>query len=84
MQQEVHSIDIAEDCTPTFPPIANINGMKVAITAFSFSWYSKKPITYAPRIPPISQINNHGNLALLITNNESEDSTFSEIPLAIW
>ena len=45
---------IADDWTPTLPPIAAINGMKKAISKLFFR--SNSPIICAPIIPPIVQL----------------------------
>ena len=47
-----------------------------------FSSISNKPITLAPNNPPASPIKSHGNLALVICQILSEDSTSSVIPEA--
>ena len=73
---------MAADCTPTFPPIAAINGMNKAISAFS--WMSKAPMTYAPPSPPTRPISSHGSRARVKVHTLSLDSTSSEIPLASW
>ena len=60
---------IADDCTPTFPPIAAMSGIKSAISGFETM--SNAPITYAPPTPPPRPISSHGNLALVKVPTES-------------
>ena len=73
---------IADDWTPTLPPIAAINGMKKAISKLFFR--SNSPIICAPIIPPIVPIINQGNLDLVIANILSLMFISSNNPEAIW
>ena len=73
---------IAEDCTPTLPPIAVINGIKKANSGFSS--ILKRPIICAPINPPSIPIISQGILAFVSVNILSNGSILSLIPDAIW
>ena len=66
---------IAEDCTPTFPAIAAINGVKKNNTAFSLNESSKPPIIKKAPIPPINPKNNQGKRARVSCKIVSSAST---------
>ena len=69
---------IADDWTPTLPPIAAIKGINRARAGLLSM--SNAPITYAPPIPPPRPIKSHGRRALVNAKTESLDSTSSDIP----
>ena len=75
---------IAEDCTPTLPPIAVINGIKKAIAGMAVILDSKFEITLAPMVPPSIAKMSQGKREKLTFQSAASESTLSEIPVAIW
>ena len=75
---------IADDCTPTFPPIAVIKGMKKARAGILVIPPSKPDKTRAPKTPPISPMNSQGKRRAEIFQMLASFSRGSEIPVANW
>ena len=71
---------IAEDWIPTFPPIAVITGINMAVTGKRAISASYCEIIQAETIPPKRAMMSQGNFALVWAHMLSEDSTSCEIP----
>ena len=72
------------DCTPTFPAIAIMSGMKRASCTFLVSSSSKPPITSELAIPPANPMISQGRRALVLLITVSEVSFLPLIPESIW
>ena len=71
---------IADDCTPTFPAVPAIKGIKRAMAGTAASPASNPPSIIEFNNPPKIPITNHGNLALVWVKTLSSTSTSCEIP----
>ena len=74
---------MAEDCTPTLPHMAVINGIKKAIAGIAVILDSKLEMTFAPIVPPNMAMMSQGKREKLTIQIAASESTLSEIPVAI-
>ena len=75
---------IAEDCTPTFPAIAAISGVKKNKIGYSVSALSNPLETFTAIKLPNNANKSQGNRAFVNTQMLSSASTSCEIPAANW